>query len=165
MSQRKVSGWVRGSAVFGVLVVGVFGSASVGAARADETALRNDETTTVAAATTEEATATAAETAESTPSTVATATTENVGTTAPAAEPARTLRRLRGSEVNAALVAKAREIVHHHHHEPFGTEIPFSVDGRDYVGRIERHYHPEGGDLKPWGYHPGCSLFAVDTAQ
>lgn len=84
----------------------------------------------------------------------------------PSARPThRTLRRLKGSEINTQLVEKAREIVKEHHHEAFGTEIPFELAGKSYVGRIERHYHPEGGPLKPWGYHPGCSLFAVETTS
>ena len=77
----------------------------------------------------------------------------------------RVLRRVKNSELSAALVAKASQIIHEHHAEPFGTEIPFEIDGHEYVGRIERHYHPEGGELRPWGYHPGCSLFVVENAS
>lgn len=49
--------------------------------------------------------------------------------------------------------------------KPFGTDIPFEMDGKSYVGRIERHYHPPGGELRPWGEHPGCSLFIVEPAR
>ena len=80
-------------------------------------------------------------------------------------ETKRVLRRIKGSELNKALVAKASQIIHEHHSEPFGTEIPFEIDGQEYVGKIERHYHPEGGELRPWGYHPGCSLFVVESAS
>jgi hypothetical protein len=85
-------------------------------------------------------------------------------THAPRAIPAAThLRRLTGREMNRALVEHAKDIIQKHHQDAFGTEIPFEVAGKRYVGRVERHYHPEGGPLKPWGFHPGCSLFAVEV--
>ncbi len=87
------------------------------------------------------------------------------GASESAPQPQRVLRRIQNGELNRALVAKASEIIHEHHDEPFGTEIPFEIDGREYVGKIERHYHPEGGQLRPWGYHPGCSLFVVEDAS
>ncbi len=74
-----------------------------------------------------------------------------------------TLRRLRARELNRALVRQARAIILEHNRKPFGTEIPFEVDGKSYVGRIEKHFHPVGGPAKPWGWHPGCSLFAVES--
>ena len=73
-----------------------------------------------------------------------------------------TLRRVRGSEMNVRLARKADQIIREHHKKPFGTDIPFELDGKSYVGRIERHYHPPGGELRPWGHHPGCSLFVVE---
>lgn len=79
--------------------------------------------------------------------------------------PTRTLRRLKGSEMSVPLVKKARELIVEHHKKPFGTEIEFELGGKRYVGRIEQHYHPPGGELHPWGYHPGCSLFAVETGS
>ena len=82
---------------------------------------------------------------------------------APAApEKPRTLRRLRGGEMTVPLAKKAREIINEHYKKPFGTDIAFELDGKQYVGRIERHYHPPGGDKRPWGPHAGCSLFIVD---
>ena len=82
-----------------------------------------------------------------------------------AAAPATTrLRRLRGGELNPAMVKQARAIILQHNRKPVGTEIPFEVEGKQYVGRIERHFHPIGGELRPWGWHPGCSLFAVEPA-
>ena len=75
-----------------------------------------------------------------------------------------TLRRLRAGELNPALVKQARVIILENYRQPFGTEIPFEVDGKHYVGRIEKHFHPIGGPAKPWGWHHGCSLFAVESA-
>jgi hypothetical protein len=82
---------------------------------------------------------------------------------APAPQPTH-LRRLTGKEMNRALVEQAKRIIREHHAKPFGTDIAFEIEGRRYVGRIERHYHPEGGPLKPWGFHPGCSLFVVELS-
>lgn len=73
----------------------------------------------------------------------------------------RTLRRLTNTEVTPAIGAEAKRILKLNHADPFGTEIPFQADGREYVARIEEHYHPPGGPLKPWGHHPGVSVFAV----
>ncbi len=69
------------------------------------------------------------------------------------------LMRLLQADVNRAIVLEARRIISEHHLDPFGTEIPFEADGKRYVAVIERHYHPPGGEAKPWGYHPGVSVF------
>jgi|GEM_PF-2993189 len=74
----------------------------------------------------------------------------------------RFLRRVNNAELNQVLIAEARKILKAHHADPFGTEVPFSIDGISYVGRIEEHFHPPGGKLRPWGPHPGVSLF-VET--
>ena len=115
----------------------------------------------------EQATVPASDAAEETLPAVATSdTASDAGAAKQVEAPApRVLRRLQGSEVNGALVQMANKIIHEHHAEPFGTEIPFEIDGQEYVGKIERHYHPEGGELHPWGYHPGCSLFVVESAS
>jgi len=77
----------------------------------------------------------------------------------PLGEPtARGLRRLAASEVSAEMLVIARRIIREHHQERPGTEIAFESGGQAYVARLERHFHPEGGPVKPWGYHPGVSL-------
>jgi hypothetical protein len=68
-------------------------------------------------------------------------------------------RRVRDDEVTTELTAHAKAILKAHWQDPFGSEFPFESGGRRYFGRIEQHYHPERGPLKPWGYHPGVSLF------
>lgn len=73
----------------------------------------------------------------------------------------RTLRRITNSEVTAAVSAAAKAIIKQHHQAAFGTEFPFQADGLAFVARIEEHYHPPGGPIKPWGHHPGVSVFAV----
>ncbi len=82
---------------------------------------------------------------------------------APAPEPVRKLRRLKGRELNVAIAKQARTIINEHYKKPFGTEIAFESNGKQYACVIEQHYHPPGGELKPWGPHAGCSLFAVET--
>ena len=43
----------------------------------------------------------------------------------------------------------------------YGTLSPFvASDGNTYATWIEQHYHPPGGDLRPWGYHHGVTLLA-----
>ncbi len=75
------------------------------------------------------------------------------------------LRRLRRAEVTRAVAKMARVIIDEHHEEPFGTEISFKIEGKTYVARIERHYHPPGGDKFPWGYHPGASILVPAAAM
>ncbi|MBN1612316.1 MAG: hypothetical protein JW940_37140 [Polyangiaceae bacterium] len=77
-------------------------------------------------------------------------------------EQPRKLRRLKPGELTVAIAKQARRIINANHMKPFGTEIPFEIEATDYVGRIEQHYHPPGGKLHPWGYHPGCSVFVVE---
>lgn len=79
----------------------------------------------------------------------------------PAPGAAAVLRRLRNAEVTPAISAAAVRILREHRHQPYGFEVPFEADGRRYVGRIERHYHPPGGAARPWGHHKGVSVFAV----
>jgi hypothetical protein len=77
------------------------------------------------------------------------------------APPTRTLRRLRNSEVTPAISAEAVRILHTYRPMPIGFQVPFTADGREYVGRIELHYHPPGGPMRPWGPHKGVSVLAV----
>jgi hypothetical protein len=76
-----------------------------------------------------------------------------------APEPEVPLRRLLKREVTRGVALSARRIINEHHDEPFGTEIEFEDEGEIYVARIEEHYHPPGGEAKPWGPHPGVSVF------
>jgi hypothetical protein len=71
----------------------------------------------------------------------------------------RGLRRMQKSEISPAMLQMAAHIVHKHYAKPVGTEVTVDVEGKQVIARIERHFHPEGGPVKPWGYHPGVSLF------
>jgi hypothetical protein len=79
----------------------------------------------------------------------------------PVAKPRR-LRRLKHQELNRELMLVSAELIKRHHAQRLGSEIPLEVAGKPYVARIERHFHPEGGAIKPWGFHPGVSLFAAE---
>lgn len=77
------------------------------------------------------------------------------------AQPKRRLRRLTRAELSTEMMLASAEVVKQHHAKRVGTEIELDLAGKSYVARIERHFHPEGGPIKPWGYHPGVSLFAA----
>lgn len=71
-----------------------------------------------------------------------------------------TLRRMQPREISQGMLVAAANIVRKHYAKPVGTKIEVEVDGKRVIARIERHFHPEGGAVKPWGFHPGVSLFA-----
>lgn len=71
-----------------------------------------------------------------------------------------TQRRMQPREISPGMLAVAAKIVHKYHAKPVGTQIEVEVEGKRVIARIERHFHPEGGPVKPWGFHPGVSLFA-----
>ena len=64
-------------------------------------------------------------------------------------------------EITQGMLATAAKIVRKHYAKPVGTQIDVEVDGKHVIARIERHFHPEGGPVKPWGFHPGVSLFVL----
>lgn len=68
-------------------------------------------------------------------------------------------RRLLEREITPQVVKQANAIIRTHH--DIGHEIPFIVAGDRYLARIEVHYHPPGGDKRPWGPHPGVSVFVA----
>lgn len=73
------------------------------------------------------------------------------------------LRRMKDREVTPAITAKAKEIRDlYARMSNIGKEYPVEIDGKQYVARIEKHYHPPGGPLKPWGDHAGVSMFVVE---
>lgn len=73
----------------------------------------------------------------------------------------RGLRRLKKAETSPAMLQAAARIVRKHYAKPMGTEITVEIEGKVVTARIERHFHPEGGPVKPWGFHPGVSLFVA----
>lgn len=69
------------------------------------------------------------------------------------------LRRLQKREVSARMLQESARIVKRYHASRVGTQVEVDVDGQRVVARLERHFHPEGGPVKPWGFHAGVSLF------
>lgn len=69
------------------------------------------------------------------------------------------LRRLQKREVSPRMLQESARIVRRYHAVRIGTQVEVDVDGRRVVARLERHFHPEGGAAKPWGFHTGVSLF------
>jgi peptidoglycan L-alanyl-D-glutamate endopeptidase CwlK len=72
-----------------------------------------------------------------------------------------TLRRLRDVDLTPDIIANATRILKEHYGDPLGTEVPFESAGSRFMARLERHYHPPGGSLKPWGPHTGVSTFTI----
>ncbi len=70
---------------------------------------------------------------------------------------------MRDAEVTPALTAEAKHLLALHRAAPYGSEYPSEVEGSHYLARLEQHDHEPGGPLRPWGYHPGISLFAAVT--
>jgi hypothetical protein len=71
-------------------------------------------------------------------------------------------RAVRGTEMTTEIAKRAREILDANGEAPYGTEVPFEIDGQTYVGRIEEHYHEPGGPRKPWGRHRGVTVYHGD---
>jgi hypothetical protein len=71
-------------------------------------------------------------------------------------------RHVRGDEMSSEIARRAREILDANSDSAYGTEVPFEVDGRSYIGRIEEHYHEPGGPKKPWGRHRGVTVYHAD---
>jgi hypothetical protein len=71
------------------------------------------------------------------------------------------LRRMQKGEITPAMLTLAGSLVRRYHTKPVGTQVEVDVGGKRVIARIERHFHPEGGPVKPWGYHPGVSLFVA----
>lgn len=77
------------------------------------------------------------------------------------AAPLKAAHKLTPEELTPTLVTKANEILWNQY-PPLGSEIPITVDGKAYIGRIERHFHEFGGPKQPWGYHNGITLYAAE---
>ncbi len=70
-------------------------------------------------------------------------------------------RILRDSELTPAIRERAQRILREHAGEAIGYEVPFSVEGKRYVGRLERHYHEPGSEEGPQGEHTGVTVYEV----
>lgn len=57
--------------------------------------------------------------------------------------------------VSDAILAWARANLHY----PMGAIVQENVGGQPVVARLECHFHPPGGSIKPWGPHKGCTIY------
>ena len=57
------------------------------------------------------------------------------------------------------IVDRAAKILAEHANEPVGTEIPFTLNGRRYVARLELHHNPDGSSERPPGQHKGVTVY------
>lgn len=60
-----------------------------------------------------------------------------------------------------SLVRRAIRLLIDNFEAPYGSTFRFVHNGRNYVARIEQHFHPEGGTARPWGHHRGVTVYAV----
>lgn len=71
------------------------------------------------------------------------------------------LLRILDSQVTPAIAAAAEQILQQDWRRDIGFEAPFEADGLPWVGRVELHFHPVNGTMKPWGYHHGVSVYCL----
>jgi hypothetical protein len=67
----------------------------------------------------------------------------------------------RKAEVTPELTRKAEEILRENAGAAIGTEIPFGMNGRRYVARIEEHDNAEGDPTRPAGKHKGVTVYVA----
>jgi len=69
---------------------------------------------------------------------------------------------LRPGETTPAIEQRAKAILDANREASIGTELPFEIDGRRYLARIEEHYHEPGGPRRPWGRHRGVTVYRAE---
>lgn len=60
------------------------------------------------------------------------------------------------------VVAKAEELLRENANAAIGTTIPFRLNGRGHVARIEEHDNPEREPGRPFGKHKGVTVYLTD---
>jgi peptidoglycan hydrolase-like protein with peptidoglycan-binding domain len=71
------------------------------------------------------------------------------------ATPQKALRRIGNKELTADIIRQAPVLLRAHFKEAIGTEIPFTSDGKSFVGVLEWHYNER------MGKHKGFSVFVA----
>ena len=66
---------------------------------------------------------------------------------------------LRLAMVTPELTRKSAAVLEQHADAPLGTEIPFTLDGKEYVGRLETHVNEEKGE------HKGLTVYTREAAS
>jgi hypothetical protein len=70
------------------------------------------------------------------------------------------VRPLRPDELTPELVQRADDLLWNHP-APLGVDVPFEVNGKNYIARFALHYHEFGSEKKPWGYHKGVTIYST----
>ncbi|HKO46312.1 MAG TPA: hypothetical protein VJV79_01230 [Polyangiaceae bacterium] len=65
------------------------------------------------------------------------------------------------AEVTPALAQKAEGILRANEGAAIGAEIPFTLEGRRYVARIEEHDNSGGDPGHPSGKHKGVTVYVA----
>ncbi len=78
--------------------------------------------------------------------------------------PSPMLARLPQSRVTPGIEQGAVRVLDAYHAYPVGLEVPFRADNATFVGRVELHFHPWNGSMRPHGYHHGISVFYFASA-
>jgi hypothetical protein len=66
------------------------------------------------------------------------------------------------AEISPEIAKKAEEILHAHPEGALGSEYPFTLDSKRYVGRIEEHDNPAGEPGRPPGKHRGVTVYSAE---
>lgn len=68
----------------------------------------------------------------------------------------------RKAETTPAVIEKAESLLKQNPDAAIGSEYPFELDGRRYVGRVEEHDNPSGEPGRPQGKHRGITVYEAD---
>jgi len=74
------------------------------------------------------------------------------------------MRALGDDELTPDIVHAARQILGDYGDQPLGHEVFFEIDGKRYVGLLEKHYHAPGSGQEPVGEHVGVTVYVVEAA-
>jgi hypothetical protein len=67
----------------------------------------------------------------------------------------------RKAETTPEVVERAERILAEHGDAPVGTEIPFTLNGKRYVARVETHDNPDAAVGRPPGEHKGITVYVA----
>jgi hypothetical protein len=67
----------------------------------------------------------------------------------------------RKAETSPEVVARAEKILAEHGDAPVGTEIPFTLNGKRYVARVEIHDNADASPGRPPGEHKGITVYVA----
>jgi len=68
----------------------------------------------------------------------------------------------RKAEPTPEIIAKAEALLKEHPDASVGTELPFRLKGKAYVGRVEQHENASGDPGRPPGKHKGITVYVAE---